>query len=104
MYTLHKLKAAQKRRAPESIAQGSTYDDTHTALHEASEPVTFDPTTTGNRYPWGFDEKDIERFPALKRRNFWCMQRHQARGQAHPLLPGLCSVGAVLMLADSASL
>ena len=31
--------------------------------------------------PWGFSEEDLTRFPALRRRNFWCIQRHQARGE-----------------------
>lgn len=31
--------------------------------------------------PWGFDRLNCEMFPALaSRRNFWCIQRHQATG------------------------
>ena len=80
MYTLHKLKAARKR--PNETADESTYGDTRTALHEMPKEAAYLPrNVTGDTYPWGFDEEDLEMFPALKRRNFWCIQRHQARGK-----------------------
>lgn len=34
--------------------------------------------------PWDFSPEDLNRFPALRRRNFWCIQRHQARGEQGP--------------------
>lgn len=83
MYTLHQLNESKKRRAPESLVEGSTYDHSRTGL--PSPPGThegrFDPSVIhGDTYPWGFDAEDIKQFPALKKRNFWCVQRHQARG------------------------
>jgi hypothetical protein len=31
---------------------------------------------------WGFDRQDCEKFPVLvRKRNFWCVQRHQATGR-----------------------
>jgi hypothetical protein len=80
MYTLHKLKAARKR-AREDEVEESTYGDTRTAIKESPEPEVYNPKVTNDTYPWGFEKEDLERFPALKRRNFWCIQRHQARGK-----------------------
>ncbi|ORY32187.1 DNA polymerase ligase-domain-containing protein [Naematelia encephala] len=34
---------------------------------------------------WGFSPEEINRFPALRRRNFWCIQRHQARALHYDL-------------------
>jgi len=79
MYTLHKLKAARKR--PHEEAEGSTFGDTRTALQEPPEREIYHPATGNHTYPWGFEDEDLDRFPALKRRNFWCIQRHQARGK-----------------------
>lgn len=33
----------------------------------------------------GFSAEDIERFPALRKRNFFCIQRHQARALHYDL-------------------
>lgn len=30
---------------------------------------------------WGFDRPDVERFPSLRKRNFFCIQHHQATGE-----------------------
>jgi hypothetical protein len=30
---------------------------------------------------WAFTQADLDLFPALRYRNFWCVQRHQARGE-----------------------
>jgi hypothetical protein len=90
MYTLHKLKESRKR--PHNSLEGSTYDDTRNALSGPSEPAPFDPTTVGDTYPWGFEEGDIDSFPALKRRNFWCIQRHQARGVADSMGVGKVAI------------
>ena len=79
MYTLHKLKAAQKR--PREETEDSTYGDTRTALQTTPHSEVHEPKVTDDTYPWGFEKEDLERFPALKRRNFWCIQRHQARGK-----------------------
>ena len=78
MYTLHKLKAARKR--PREEIHDSTYGDTRTALQETRAPVAHDSRATDDTYQWGFEQEDLERFPALRKRNFWCIQRHQARG------------------------
>jgi hypothetical protein len=79
MYTLHKLKAARKR--PHETDDGSTYGDTRTALRPQEAAVHNAREVMGDTYPWGFEKEDLDRFPALKRRNFWCIQRHQARGK-----------------------
>lgn len=89
MFTLHMLKESRKR-SHESLV-GSTCDDTRNALPNPSEPIPFDPTTTGDTYPWGFEQEDLDRFPALKRRNFWCIQRHQARGTTTPIYDAVCT-------------
>lgn len=31
---------------------------------------------------WGFDKADVDRYPALKKRNFFCIQHHQATGKS----------------------
>ncbi|WVQ80766.1 hypothetical protein IAT38_002871 [Cryptococcus sp. DSM 104549] len=28
--------------------------------------------------PWGFSDAEVERWPALRKRNYWCIQRHSA--------------------------
>jgi hypothetical protein len=35
--------------------------------------------------PPGFSRENIERFPALRRRNFFCIQRHEARALHYDL-------------------
>lgn len=30
---------------------------------------------------WGFDKADVDRYPVLKKRNFFCIQHHQATGK-----------------------
>ncbi|OCF31875.1 DNA ligase D, 3'-phosphoesterase domain-containing protein [Kwoniella heveanensis BCC8398] len=35
--------------------------------------------------PWGFTQDEVDRFPALKRRNFWCIQRHSATAMHYDL-------------------
>lgn len=58
MFTLQKLdKVAQARRAFEG----------------------------SSNLPLGFSNDVIEKFPALKKRNFFCMQRHQARALHYDL-------------------
>ena len=79
MYTLHKLKAGRKR--PHEEAEDSKYADTHTPIELSPERDIHNPNAASDTYPWGFASEDLERFPALKRRNFWCIQRHQARGK-----------------------
>ncbi|WWC88204.1 DNA ligase D, 3'-phosphoesterase domain-containing protein [Kwoniella dendrophila CBS 6074] len=34
---------------------------------------------------WGFTRSEIERFPALRKRNFWCIQRHSATAMHYDL-------------------
>lgn len=84
MYTLHKLKAARKR--PHEEVEDSTFGDTRTALQKSPEREIYHPKITNDTYPWGFEQEDLERFPALRRRNFWCIQRHQARGKLRLLI------------------
>ena len=63
------LKWKQDSRSPP--AQEADEDESASAdrIEDITEP------------PWGFSEEDLTRFPALRRRNFWCIQRHQARGE-----------------------
>lgn len=35
--------------------------------------------------PWEFEERDLLKFPALRKRNFFCIQRHQARALHYDL-------------------
>ncbi|WVF70983.1 DNA ligase D, 3'-phosphoesterase domain-containing protein [Kwoniella sp. CBS 6097] len=35
--------------------------------------------------PWGFTQEEVDKFPALKRRNFWCIQRHSATAMHYDL-------------------
>lgn len=85
MYTLHRLKESKRRRTTDPSGDASTYDDTRTGQPPPpdDEKAPFDPTSIiGDTYPWGFGEDELEKFPALKKRNFWCIQRHQARGES----------------------
>nr|XP_019000095.1 uncharacterized protein I203_07253 [Kwoniella mangroviensis CBS 8507]OCF63556.1 hypothetical protein I203_07253 [Kwoniella mangroviensis CBS 8507] len=34
---------------------------------------------------WGFTRSEVERFPALRRRNFWCIHRHSATAMHYDL-------------------
>lgn len=84
MYTLHKLNESKKRQPADPSENGSTCDDTRTGPPSPPNDgkAPFNPTTViGDTYPWGFGDDDLEKFPALKKRNFWCVQRHQARGK-----------------------
>jgi hypothetical protein len=43
--------------------------------------------------PWPeFTDEETEQFPAVTRRNFWCIQRHQARGRCHCALVLSCAI------------
>ncbi|KAK8865594.1 hypothetical protein IAR55_000738 [Kwoniella newhampshirensis] len=35
--------------------------------------------------PWGFSKEEVTRWPALKKRNFWCIQRHSATAMHYDL-------------------
>ncbi|WRT66003.1 DNA ligase D, 3'-phosphoesterase domain-containing protein [Kwoniella shivajii] len=35
--------------------------------------------------PWGFTKSEIDRFPALRKKNFWCIQRHSATAMHYDL-------------------
>lgn len=36
---------------------------------------------------WGFAREDVERYPMLRKRNFFCIQHHQATGTPFPYAP-----------------
>jgi hypothetical protein len=69
MWTLHKLTAAPKTlSAPEpSISTGA-------------ETAVADQTRKGQLWE-EFSPEELDRWPALSRRNFFCVQRHQATGE-----------------------
>lgn len=89
MWTLHKL--GNKTSTSEDAGEPSSKK----RKEQSPEPVkpiqgtrparTEHDSTTGDTYPWGFSDEELERFPALRKRNFWCVQRHQATGQYHCL-------------------
>jgi len=95
MWSLHKLSALnrerpQERRQPHlPSAPPSSSRSTELPSPGAEISPTFEdragPLTAGSsKIPiptWNFSIQELERFPALRRRNFWCVQRHQARGK-----------------------
>ncbi|ORX35487.1 DNA polymerase ligase-domain-containing protein [Kockovaella imperatae] len=72
MWSIHKLNAKGKRTNEGYPDVPSSQD----ALQNLQ--TTFDEQ-------WGFTAEDLERFPALRKRNFWCIQRHQARALHYDL-------------------
>jgi hypothetical protein len=93
MWTLHKLNVAKRKRLQDHLPEETAspgprredlmpapkQDDLPELLKDGAEPV---PGKLSS--PWDFSQEELRRFPALQKRNFWCIQRHQARG-AHPL-------------------
>lgn len=67
MWTLHKL---SNHRILDTI-------ESHVSDTEKAE--------ADNIWP-EFSEEDLIDFPALRQRNFWCIQRHQATGKSPPIL------------------
>lgn len=59
-----------KQRSTRLLGSPSTHEDHGNATAEG---------------PWEFTAEDLERFPALRKRNFWCIQRHQARALHYDL-------------------
>jgi hypothetical protein len=48
---------------------------------DSKEGVEGGVTGPGNGRPWPeFTDEEVDKFPAVGKRNFWCIQRHQARG------------------------
>jgi hypothetical protein len=73
MWTLHRVKAAHRRTANQSSP--------NSAFHEPPETtgqISLNNTNPGST--WDFSSDELMSFPALRKRNFWCIQRHQARG------------------------
>ncbi|WWC68315.1 DNA ligase D, 3'-phosphoesterase domain-containing protein [Kwoniella pini CBS 10737] len=71
MWTLHLLKNNKSKYEPQISL---TEDVVH---HEDKEEERIG--------IWGFTKTEIDRFPALKKRNFWCIQRHSATAMHYDL-------------------
>ncbi|WWC96621.1 DNA ligase D, 3'-phosphoesterase domain-containing protein [Kwoniella sp. B9012] len=106
MFTLHLLK--QRRISKRQVTQ--TQDDPigRSTQFQDGKPMTANNVETDSqRIPamdlehasreleeepeeervgiWGFTRSEIERFPALRKRNFWCIQRHSATAMHYDL-------------------
>ncbi|WWD05389.1 hypothetical protein V865_003465 [Kwoniella europaea PYCC6329] len=106
MFTLHLLK--QKRISKRKMTQ--TQDDPigRSTRIQDGKPVTVNNVETHSQHIrtmdlehasreveeeseeervgiWGFTRSEIERFPALRKRNFWCIQRHSATAMHYDL-------------------
>lgn len=95
MWALHKLKENKRKRKGSSDREFSSsdrvpdLDDLSSPPRDLGSVDGHDPVTVlaspdvtkAENGPWGFSKEDLERFPALRKRNFWCIQRHQARGE-----------------------
>jgi hypothetical protein len=51
-------------------------------FHTPQELLGLPEVTKKPTGPWGFDEALVKRFPALRKRNFVCVQEHQATGRS----------------------
>ena len=90
MWTLHKLATQSRRRGVQSAVDVSCIRESSVQANNI-EVVPAPPLailtseqsiTSGTAaLPWNFTREELERFPALRSRNFWCVQRHQARGK-----------------------
>nr|XP_018265067.1 DNA ligase D, 3'-phosphoesterase domain-containing protein [Kwoniella dejecticola CBS 10117]OBR87225.1 DNA ligase D, 3'-phosphoesterase domain-containing protein [Kwoniella dejecticola CBS 10117] len=77
MWTLHQLK--KKRKTKHAIA-----------IQVPSAPVQRQRNDVEEEQEdrvgiWGFTKAEIDRFPALRKRNFWCIQRHSATAMHYDL-------------------
>ncbi|RXK42052.1 DNA ligase D, 3'-phosphoesterase domain-containing protein [Tremella mesenterica] len=72
----------QKGRTPEHVNQPGSSDTPETL---ANPNPNWGETQSLKETPWDFSEEDLGRFPALRKRNFWCIQRHQARALHYDL-------------------
>lgn len=76
MWTLHKLNTRDtSRRGPSSICDPPARPSGPSSSRQTDTSV----------FPWEFPAADLERFPALRKRNFFCIQRHQARALHYDL-------------------
>jgi hypothetical protein len=75
MQTLHCLQRMQYERRRKCIAPVA-------ALLDRSELVGVEEVSHADKrqLDWAFTQEELSEFPALLQRNFWCVQRHQARG------------------------
>lgn len=98
MWTLHKLRTG-KRKREEELSQASTLRQPGAganAVHKeravtdqgANIPAAAEQVESLIASPWDFSQDELKMFPALCRRNFWCIQRHQARGEPGVSGPG----------------
>jgi len=115
MWALHKLRSEKRKRS--EIVVGPTKESGHSVAPDelsvrqddasinavdVEEPRRKVPRLES---PWDFTQDEVQTFPALRKRNFWCIQRHQARGDWPVLLLAggeltVCSVA--LRSADAA--
>ena len=114
MWTLHKLSVAKRKRSPQDALAPETAgarpeptpDDDTRGQNETELIPTLDERVerlgVNLTSPWDFTQDELRMFPALQKRNFWCIQRHQARGRRALLSRGClryCMKGPGLMLA-----
>lgn len=99
MWTLHQLQQRLESsisadsqhvhdEGPATAGQGMKSNLAALPSHEAvvdDASILADREINVTEPPWGFSEEELTRFPALKRRNFWCIQRHQARALHYDL-------------------
>lgn len=46
--------------------------------------------------PWGFERREVKMFPALMKRNFWCVQEHQVSERGYFVWPPVRAAWTVL--------
>lgn len=97
MWTLHKLKLRQsvnkdspvlamERAGPDGFDTGTRSQNATSSARDGAERTSSSPRSPdwikddGADFSSHFATEDLDRFPALKKRNFFCVQRHQATG------------------------
>lgn len=88
MWTLHKLRTRKRKREEElsqaPIQPSSSAEPAPHLISADAAPGAAPGLREAEPWivsPWDFSQEDLAMFPALCRRNFWCIQRHQARGE-----------------------
>ncbi|WVQ96993.1 DNA ligase D, 3'-phosphoesterase domain-containing protein [Kwoniella sp. CBS 9459] len=71
-----------RKRRKTNTTSGDIGDTTRASSGGGSPALKIDNDTVG---PWGFTQEEVDTFPALRRRNFWCIQRHSATAMHYDL-------------------
>lgn len=87
MWTLHKLKSSKRSRStagvdspPSDLGRESHNGEGVDDIPAPAPSLPLPPSQPHIASPWDFSQEELRMFPALCKRNFWCVQRHQARG------------------------